>query len=115
MRKLLTSLILAFIVAISAFSEDLWFTWDKNPAHELISGYRLEYKKLPIITNWSLLTVIPGTTNVAIVKGVQGGYIYNFRMFATNAIGVGTNSSAVVIIPTNAPSAVTNFNLTTPR
>lgn len=115
MKKLLTNLILALTIAVTAFGEDIWFTWNKNPANELVSGYRLEYKKFPVVTNWTLLTVIPSSTNVAVVKGVQGGYIYNFRMFATNAIGVGTNTSNVIIIPTNTPSAVSNFNLTTPK
>lgn len=115
MKKFLISLLLASSLVLVAFGEDLWFSWDKNPATEMISGYRLEYIKLPVVTNWTLLTTISGTTNVAVVKGAQGGYIYKFRMFAVNAKGIGTNLSNVIEIPTNAPTAVTNFNLTTPR
>jgi len=115
MKKFLAILTLVGVLAVSAFSEDLWFTWNKNPAAELVGSYRLEYRKFPVVTNWTLLTTVPGTTNVAIVKGIQGGFTYTFRMFAQNAKGVGTNLSNVIEIPTNAPTAVTNFNLTTPQ
>jgi len=115
MRKLLTTLVLVLTIAITAFGEDIWFTWDKNPANELIGTYRLEYIKLPVITNWTLLSNIPGTTNVAVVKGVQGGFTYKFRIFAQNSKGIGTNLSNIIEIPTNAPTTVSNFNLTTPR
>lgn len=96
-------------------SYDVWFTWDKNPAIEMVTGYRIEYQKLPTVTNWTYLTFISGTTNVAIIKGLQGGFQYKFRSFAVNAVGTGTNTSNVILLPSALPTAVTNFSTTTPK
>ncbi len=107
MKKLITSLLLAAGMALTLAAADAVFTWTPNPANELVSGYRIEYMKLPTVTNWTFLTF--SATNGATVKGLQGGYIYMFRAFAVNGIGVGTNSSTIVQIPTNTPSMVLDF------
>ena len=104
------SLILAQSVSYNA-----WFTWTPNPAHELVSGYRIEYQKLPVVTNWTYITFVPYTTNAAVVKNLQPGYVYKFRAFAVNGIGTGTDQSAIVQIPTNYPTMVPNFGPTAPR
>lgn len=104
----LSAILLAPIFAQSV-SPTITFSWTPNPPQELVSGYRLEYQKLPAVTNWSFLNFIPSTTNTTSVSGLQGGYVYMFRLFAVNGIGIGTNLSNVIQIPTNAPSGVTNF------
>jgi len=118
MKKILFGLMFCGALFSSTFAQttayELWFTWTQNPAYELVSGYRIEYMKSPS-TNWSYLTFVSGTTNVAVAKGVQGGFQYKFRVFAVNAIGTGTNLSSIIAVPTNAPSAVTNYQLTAPR
>lgn len=111
MKKLFVISIIFIVFISSAVAENIYFTWDFNPANELVGTYRIEYQKFPGITNWTFLTSIPGTTNVALVKGVQGGYTYKFRIFAVNALGIGTNLSNIIDIPTNKPSAVLNYNL----
>lgn len=111
MKKLLISLGFTAIVALTIWAQqpyNLTLGWTENPAYELVSGYRIEYQKLPSVTNWSFLNFV-GTTNKAIVTGLQPGYVYKFRIFAVNGVGVGTNLSNVVQIPTNAPSSVLNF------
>jgi len=119
MKKRLALLGLSALLLISALGQtttyDAWFTWDKNTGVEMVTGYRLEYQKAPVVTNWTFLAFINGTTNVTVVKSLQGGYVYKFRLFAVNGIGVGTNLSNIIQIPTNAPSAVTNFSTTTPK
>jgi hypothetical protein len=80
---------------------DVWFTWTPNPTNELVTGYRIEYKKFPVVTNWTFITFVNSSTNIAIVKGIQMGYIYNFRAFAVNTFGIGTNLSNIIQIPTN--------------
>ncbi len=119
MRKILVILSLIVGLQCTLFGEDVWFTWKPNPATELVSGYRLEYVRYISTnspsTNWSFLTYVKSSTNVAIVKGVQSGYIYKFRIFAVNSIGTGTNLSNIITIPTNLPSAVIDYQLTTPK
>lgn len=100
---------------MSAFADNLYFSWTPNPAPDMVTGYQIQYTKLPIVTNWTFLTFVPATTNVAVITGVQSGYIYQFRAFAVNAIGVGTNLSNVIQVPTNTPTVVSNFSLTTPH
>lgn len=117
MKKLIATITLLLILFGTGVSQttapyDIWLTWTPNPVHELVNGYRIEYLKIPTITNWTVLTVIPATTNVAVIKNCQGGFIYGFRIFAINAIGIGTNFSNVVQIPTNTPSMTTGFSLT---
>lgn len=112
MKKILSIITLVAAFSFSLLSAELVFTWDHNPPAELVGAYRMEYIKLPVITNWTLLTTIPATTNVVTVKGVQGGYSYKFRIFATNALGVGTNSSTVIELPTSKPTAVSGYQLT---
>jgi hypothetical protein len=114
MKKLLMafSFATAFIVAVCA--ADIDFSWSPNPPAEMVSTYVIEYKKTPGVTNWTVLTSVPGTTNIATVKGLQAGYKYEFRAFAVNAVGKGTNQSTVIQIPTNAPTVVTNF-IATPQ
>lgn len=112
MKKLLMILALSVALISPVLGADVWFTWTQNPPIELVSSYRMEYQKLPAVTTWTFLTSVPGTTNVAVVKGIQGGYTYKFRMFAQNSLGVGTNLSNVIQIPTNTPSAVLNYTLT---
>lgn len=104
---------LAFAIA-QTVSYDAVFTWTPNPAHELVSGYRIEYQKLPVVTNWTYITFVPYTTNSAVVKNLTPGFTYKFRAFAVNSIGMGTNQSAIVQIPTNSPSVVSNFSNKTP-
>ena len=112
MKKILAAVLslstLAFVVA-QTVSYDAVFTWTPNPAHELVSGYRIEYQKLPVVTNWTYITFAPYTTNSTVVKNLTPGFTYKFRAFAVNNIGIGTNQSAIVQIPTNRPSAVNNF------
>jgi hypothetical protein len=79
-----------------------------------VSGYRIEYQKLPAVTNWTYITYVPSTTNAAVIKNLQPGFIYKFRAFAVNAIGTGTNQSAIVQLPTVLPTVVTNF-VNTPK
>lgn len=110
MKKLITTLSLIAALVGTAFAADVTFTWTKNPAHELVSTYVIEYTKIPGVTNWTSLTSVPGTTNTAIVKGIQPGFKYSFRAFAVNGVGKGTNLSNIILIPTNAPSAVVEFN-----
>ena len=115
MKKLFYILALSVALILPVMGADIWFTWTHNPPIELVSSYRMEYQKLPVVTNWTYLTSVPGTTNVAIVRGVQSGFTYKFRMFAQNSVGIGTNLSNVILLPTNAPSAVLNYQLTNPR
>lgn len=114
MKRLLAILGLSAILLAPIFAQvvspSVTFTWNQNPSYELVSGYRLEYLKLPAVTNWSFLSFTPSTTNVTTVSGLQAGYIYQFRLFAVNGIGIGTNVSSIVQIPTNSPSAVQNFH-----
>lgn len=100
---------LAFAVA-QTVSYNAVFTWTLNPPSELVSGYRIEYQKLPSVTNWTYITFVPSTTNSAMIKNLQVGYVYKFRAFAVNGIGTGTNQSAIIQIPQALPSAVTNFS-----
>jgi len=106
-----TLIILMLALSEIAFCEDIVFTWTPNPAAELVTGYRMEYIKNPKVTNWTYLTYIPATTNVAVVKGIQPGFNYKFRIFAVNSFGVGTNESNVITIPTNTPSVVNDYRL----
>lgn len=119
MKKLFTLTLLTAFLMVAGMGQttsyDVWFTWDKNPAIEMVSGYRIEYQKAPVVTNWTYLITVPGYTNVAVIKGLQGGYIYKFRSFAVNAIGTGTDTSNVVLLPNVLPTAVTNFSTTTPK
>jgi hypothetical protein len=110
MRKFIKVVSLAVAIGVSALAADVTFTWTKNPASELVSSYAIEYTKVPGVTNWTHLTSVPGTTNTAIVKGIQPGFKYQFRAFAVNGVGKGTNLSNIILIPTNAPSAVVDFN-----
>jgi len=113
MKKILAIILLLGTITFSVaqtVSYDVWFSWTQNPPQELVSGYRIEYQKLPLVKNWTYITFVPATTNVAFVKGLQTGYIYKFRAFAVNSIGTGTNLSNIVQIPTNSPSVVSNFN-----
>lgn len=112
MKKLLASILLVGTLAVAiaqTVSYNAVFTWTQNPAHELVTGYRIEYQKLPAVTNWTYITYVPSTTNSATVKGLQPGYIYKFRAFAVNAVGTGTNQSAIIQLPAGSPSVVTNF------
>ena len=117
MKKIFAVVFLSISLFLAVFAQssapyDIWFTWTPNPASEMVGGYRMEYQKFPTVTNWTLLTVIPATTNVAIVKGLQGGFTYKFRMFATNSFGISTNQSNIIQIPTNMPSGVSGYTLT---
>jgi hypothetical protein len=117
MKKTFATILLLGTLAIAiaqTVSYDAWFTWTANPASELVTGYRIEYQKLPAVTNWTYITFVPSTTNSAVVKNLQPGYIYKFRAFAVNAIGTGTNQSAIVQLPVTSPTVVTNFS-NTPR
>lgn len=113
MKKIFATVLLlaalTFAVAQNV-SYDALFTWTSNPPSELITGYRIEYQKLPAVTNWTYITFIPSNTNSASIKNLQPGYVYKFRAFAVNAVGTGTNLSNVIQIPANSPSGVTNFN-----
>lgn len=113
--KKLFSLIAAAATTFAAFAEDIWFTWTPNPSSELVSSYRIEYQKLPVVTNWTSLTVVSGNTNVAVVKGIQRGFLYKFRIFAVNGLGSGTEQSAIVQVPNSTPTGVQGFQPTTPR
>jgi len=118
MKKILSLLGLLVMTALvigQTATYDAWFTWTPNPPSELVSGYRIEYRKLPVVTNWTYLSFVPSSTNIAIAKGLQGGFKYEFRAFAVNGIGIGTTPSTIVYIPTNLPTAVSNYQLTTPR
>lgn len=113
MKKLFATILLlgALTIAIAqSISYDAIFTWTPNPTSELVSGYRIEYQKLPAVTNWTYITFIPSNTNTATIKNLQPGYIYKFRAFAVNGVGTGTNLSNIIQIPANLPSGVTNFN-----
>jgi len=115
MKKTLGLILLLGTLAIAiaqTVSYDAWFSWTPNPSSELVTGYRIEYQKLPAVTNWTLISFIPSTTNVALVKNLQPGYIYKFRAFAVNAIGTGTNLSSIVQIPSNSPTSVIDFKNT---
>lgn len=103
-------LMVAAMLLAQTISYDATFTWTANPSSELVTGYRIEYQKLPTVTNWTYITFVPSTTNQAIVKNLQPGFIYKFRAFAVNSVGTGTNQSAVIQIPSTSPSAVTNFS-----
>lgn len=112
MKKFLASLGLSVLLLLPVWAQstaNVTFTWTPNPAADLVSGYRLEYMKLPVVTNWTFLSFTSGATNVTSVTGLQGGYIYMFRMFGVNGLGVGTNSSTIIQIPTNTPVMVQNF------
>ena len=114
MKKALATILLLATLAYAiaqTVSYDVWFSWTPNPSSELVTGYRIEYQKHPVVTNWTYITYI-SSTNVALVKGLQPGYIYKFRAFAINAIGMGTNLSDIVQIPSNTPTAVIDFKNT---
>lgn len=113
MKKILAtilSLSVAAIVVAQTVSYDAVFTWTPNAPAELVTGYRIEYQKLPSVTNWTYITFVPASTNSAVVKNLQPGFIYKFRAFAVNAVGIGTNQSAIVQLPSTSPSVVTNFS-----
>ena len=115
MKKILAPFFLVVTLAIAiaqTVSCDAVFSWTPNPPQELVSGYRIEYKKLPAVTNWTFIAFVPSTTNSTVVKSLQPGYVYQFRAFAVNALGTGTDLSSVIQIPTNSPSVVSNFNQT---
>lgn len=115
MKKLFASLLLVVTLAVAiaqTVSYDAWFSWTPNPTSELVTGYRIEYQKLPVVTNWTYISFVPATTNVALVKNLQPMYIYKFRAFAVNAVGIGTNLSSIVQIPSNSPTAVIDFRNT---
>lgn len=104
------SILGALTIALAqTVSYDAWFTWTPNPASEMVTGYRIEYQKLPAITNWTYSHFVPAATNRTVVKGLQSGYIYKFRAFAINAVGIGTNQSSIVQIPSTSPTVVSNF------
>jgi hypothetical protein len=114
MKKLLSSLLLSGTMAMLVaqtipLSYDATFTWTPNPPSELPTGYRIEYIKAPVVTNWTYLTFVNSATNAVTVKGLQPGFQYQFRAFAVNAIGTGTNTSNVIPLPATIPSAVSNF------
>jgi hypothetical protein len=112
MKKILIPIFLAVTLALAiaqSVSYDATFTWTQNPASELVSGYRIEYQKLPAVTNWTFITFVPSTTNSTVIKNLQPAFIYKFRAFAVNAVGTGTNQSAIIQIPDASPSVVTNF------
>lgn len=119
MKKIITVLALTLALTATVLSQtatyNVWFTWTPNPTYDLVTGYRIEYKKIPGVTNWTYLSFVPATTNVTVVTGLQAPYVYSFRSFAVNAVGIGTNLSNIIQIPTNTPSAVSNFSLTTPK
>jgi len=102
-------LIVAVAIAQTA-TYDLWLTWTPNPPQELVSGYRIEYQKAPVVNAWTYFTWVPSSTNGIVIKNLSPGYVYKFRAFAVNAIGVGTNLSSVVQIPTEIPGSVINFS-----
>jgi titin len=106
-----TTLFSFCLVGLPPSGTELHFTWTPNPAIELVSKYKIEYQKFPGSTNWMLLTYVPASTNVAVVYGIESGYTYKFRIFAVNSVGVGTNSSNIIIIPTNTPTAVSNYSV----
>lgn len=114
MKKIITFISLVLTIGVLAFAQnqpvtyDATLSWNKNPAYEMVTGYRIEYQKLPASTNWTFLAFAPNT-NMLVAKGLKGGYIYKFRIFAFNGAGLGTNESTIVQIPTNSPSVVTNF------
>ena len=113
MKKSLATILLIGSLAIAiaqTVSYDAVFTWTKSPPQELVSTYRIEYQKLPAITNWTYITSVPSTSNTATIKNLQVGYVYKFRAFAVNGIGIGTNQSTIIQIPIDRPSAVTNFS-----
>ncbi len=112
MKNTLMTAVLALLLTIPVIGEDVWFTWSKNPPQELVSSYKIEYLKLPAITNWTFLTTVPPTTNVAVIKGLQGGFTYKFRIFSVNSLGTGTNESNIIQIPTNSPTVVRDFSIT---
>ena len=112
MKKTIATILLlgGLVYAIAqTVSYDAVFTWTQNPPEELVTGYRIEYKKAPAVTNWTFLTFVNSATNSVTVKGLQPGYQYQFRAFAANAIGTGTNLSNVIPLPATIPSAVSNF------
>lgn len=109
MKKLLMALCLFVALSKKVCAADIDFSWTPNPSAEMVSSYIIEYKRLPGVTNWTLLTSFPGTTNLATIKNLQAGYKYEFRAFAVNAVGKGTNQSTVILLPTNSPSVVSNF------
>jgi hypothetical protein len=122
MKKILATILFLSAMALvwaQTSTFNAWFSWTPNPAIELVSGYRIEYMRFPGAnpgTNtWQYSHSVPYTTNVTVVRNLTRGFTYRFRVFAVNSIGTGTNLSNVIQIPTNAPSAVTNYDLTTPR
>ncbi len=113
MKKTLALVCLMATLAIAiaqTISYDAVFTWTPNPPQELVSGYRIEYQKLPSVTNWTYITFVPSNTNSVTIKSLQPGYVYKFRAFAVNGVGTGTNLSNVIQIPSGLPSGVTNFS-----
>jgi hypothetical protein len=115
MKKKLLSVILSLSVVAAVLAQtvsyDAVFTWTPNPPAEMVTGYRIEYQKLPTVTNWTYITFGPSTSNTtATIKNLQPGFLYKFRAFAVNSVGIGTNQSTVVQLPNSSPSAVTNFS-----
>lgn len=112
MKRFITSILLLgslFIAIPQSVSYDALFTWTQNPPEELVMGYRIEYIKSPAVTNWTYLTYVNSATNAVTIKGLQVGFQYQFRAFAVNAIGIGTNDSNIILLPESIPSAVSNF------
>lgn len=114
MKKLLSIFVSLLALVAPSVATDATFSWTPNPVAEMVSVYRIEYLKLPAVTNWSTLTIVPSSTNSTVVTGLQPGFTYQFRIFADNSIGKGTNISAVVQIPSVLPTAVVNYQLSAP-
>ena len=65
MRKIFVLLLLVIGMALSISgqnsSSSAVLAWTPNPTNELVSGYRIEYMKLPVVTNWTFITFSSGT------------------------------------------------------
>lgn len=101
------------MAALSVGAYDLWFTWTASPAADVVSNYVIEQAKLPN-TNFVAVVTVSGLTNVGVVKGLATSSKYQFRIVAKNMAGASLPSN-VVTFPTNAPSQISDFQLTTPK
>jgi hypothetical protein len=86
-----------------------WTSGGDNGA--AISDYVIEYK-LSTSGSWNTFADGTSASTAATVTGLSNGYLYNFRVSATNSVGTGSVSSTASATP-NATAMSDNFTGTT--
>ena len=89
-------------------SSHVELTWSvpSETAGSPITDYVIEYR-VDGASSWSIFADGESTATSAIVTGLSNGVAYQFRVSATNAIGTGSPSTSITVVPwqADAPSA----------